>query len=446
MQKLRNEKGITLIALALTVFILSLISVPVLVNMTNINQFDRYADFKNDIDILRESISAAYYNKNIKEIGPKYEGDKTFLNGNQNGKNIKNVNDNDNYYAININKVNKNLPANMTELKNGEGNKKITDSATSYSSAETDDVYIINEQSKTIYYVRGVNYNGETYYRLNEEFSETDAGVVANVKVEGFNKTFTDIYRATAKIPVGYKVSSNPDEQIVSKGLVILDDNGNEFVWIPVQKVKKEDGTSVSIYYDRYEYGTQTAIALDVTSDSMKITNSNDTSNYFYETKDNFEATSAIENGGFYIGRYKTKTTVSRTSGSSNENTILNIKNGTYLYNYVTETEAKKLAEGFISSNSNVKSRLCSSYAWDTALKFIEQTLGKSSITTTGTNALNNINELNGNSFEWTTESCSNSSNTCTKRGGTSPSTRTYANSSSKDSDIGFRIALFLSI
>ena len=291
MQKLRNEKGITLIALALTVFILSLISVPVLVNMTNINQFDRYADFKNDIDILRESISAAYYNKNIKEIGPKYEGDKTFLNGNQNGKNIKNVNDNDNYYAININKVNKNLPANMTELKNGEGNKKITDSATSYSSAETDDVYIINEQSKTIYYVRGVNYNGETYYRLNEEFSETDAGVVANVKVEGFNKTFTDIYRATAKIPVGYKVSSNPDEQIVSKGLVILDDNGNEFVWIPVQKVKKEDGTSVSIYYDRYEYGTQTAIALDVTSDSMKITNSNDTSNYFYETKDNFEAT-----------------------------------------------------------------------------------------------------------------------------------------------------------
>ena len=168
MQRLKNEKGITLIALSITVFVLSLISVPILVNMTNVNQFDRYADFKTDIDILRESISIAYHNKEITDIGPTYNGDKAFLS--EDG--VKNVNDSDNYYVISIEKVNKNLPADMTELNFGEGNKKITDGETTYSSTETDDVYIINEQSRTIYYVKGVNYNGKKYYRLNEEFTK----------------------------------------------------------------------------------------------------------------------------------------------------------------------------------------------------------------------------------------------------------------------------------
>ena len=171
MQKLKNEKGITLVALAITVFVLSIISVPVLVNMTNINQFDRYAKFKDDIDILRESISIAYHNKSVTDIGQKYAGDITFLSGTQNGKNVKNVNDNENYYVISIEKVNEGLHTKMTELNYGTGNKKTTTNTGTYTSSETDDVYIINAQSKTIYYVRGVNYNGQKYYRLNEDFS-----------------------------------------------------------------------------------------------------------------------------------------------------------------------------------------------------------------------------------------------------------------------------------
>ena len=171
MQKLKNEKGITLVALAITVFVLSIISVPVLVNMTNINQFDRYAKFKDDIDILRESISIAYHNKEVTDIGPKYAGTTTFLSNKQNGKDVKNVNDSDTYYVISIEKVNEGLHADMTELNFGTGNKKSSTNTETYTSAETDDVYIINAQSKTIYYVRGIDYNGQKYYRLNEDFS-----------------------------------------------------------------------------------------------------------------------------------------------------------------------------------------------------------------------------------------------------------------------------------
>ena len=174
MQNKKSEKGITLIALAITVMVLSAISIPVIVNIPNISQFNKYTKFKNDIDILREGISIAYFDKDIKTIGPRYEGSLNFLSGSQNGQTIKNVNDNANYYVININIVNEHLKVNMNKLNYGEGNKNTgTDS---YSG--TTDVYIINEASRTIYYVKGIQYNGEKYYRLSEEFSNVGKAII----------------------------------------------------------------------------------------------------------------------------------------------------------------------------------------------------------------------------------------------------------------------------
>ena len=82
MRKLKNEKGITLIALVITVAVLSMISIPIVVNMTGMREFDKYAGFKEDIDILREAISIAFYDKDIGTIGPKYEGNKDFFEWN----------------------------------------------------------------------------------------------------------------------------------------------------------------------------------------------------------------------------------------------------------------------------------------------------------------------------------------------------------------------------
>lgn len=170
MQKLKNENGITLIVLVIIVIVLSLISIPVVINTTNITQFNKYSRFKEDIDNLRESVSVAFFDKEIKDIGPKYNGSVDFLKGMQNDQNVKNPNDNENYYVININEVNLYLTVNMTDLNNGSGNYGISEDEIAYTG--TDDVYIINEQSRTIYYVKGVQYNGYTYYRLSEKLSE----------------------------------------------------------------------------------------------------------------------------------------------------------------------------------------------------------------------------------------------------------------------------------
>ena len=450
MQKLKNEKGITLIALVITIAVLSIISVPVLVNMSNIKEFDTYSGFKEDIDILREAISIAYFDKDIGTIGPKYEGNLDFLNETQNEEKIKNENDNDVYYAININRVNEKLSVNMETLNNGAGNKSISSSDVKYSG--TNDVYIINEQSRTIYYVKGISYKEKTYHRLSEQFSTAEIGVEIGVEVKDFNKTYKDKDGNKAKIPVGYKVSEKENEQIISKGLVISDNNGNEFVWIPVQNFKLEKGKKVSIEFGRHTFGTQTENGRDAESESIKIKNGS-TNDYFYEIKNSFEAVSAIENGGFYIGRYVAGTTSARSSSSGTSEQV-NVKSGLNLYNYITKDDAVKLAEKF-STNEKVKSRLCSSYAWDTILKFIENTeyLTKSAtgtaISKTGSNSINNIYDFGYNTYEWTTESSSNSSSACTIRGGVSSSespTNRKQHSNSGDANTGFRIALFLNV
>ncbi len=456
MPKLKNEKGITLIALVITVAVLSIISIPVVINTKNVSQFEEYTKFKDDIDNLRESIGIAYFDKDIRTIGPKYEGSLQFLNETQNGLSIKNENDNNVYYAINIDRINENLVVDMNRLNNGNGNKNIGNIATVYSG--TDDVYIINEASRTIYYVKGVLYNGERYYRLYEEYSETSSGVTPGEIVGNFNKIYTDIYGAKAKIPVGYKVSTKPEEQVISKGLVILDNNGNEFVWVPVQEFKDENGQDIEVEFDRYKYGNQINNGINNESNSFTFKNNASDSYYFYEKEDNFEQLSVLENKGFYIGRYETGSQNARTAGSAQTAAI--IKKNISVYNYVTLEEAINLSQSFISNNKYLKSKLCSSYAWDTALKFIEKTGNVSYLTTvsagtslanTGTSTpINNIYDLAGNIYEWTTEKSSLSTATCTARGGlynkTDLAITRLARASAKSGDIGYRITLFLSV
>lgn len=95
-----------------------------------------------DIDILEERILIYYLdNGRLPIIGEKIN----FNHG-------INPNDNGIFYEIDLSKL-ENLYLNY-------GNKKTKE-----------DAYIINEQSHTIYYMQGVNYNNEKYYtrKLNYE-------------------------------------------------------------------------------------------------------------------------------------------------------------------------------------------------------------------------------------------------------------------------------------
>ena len=123
-------------------------------------------------------------------------------------------------------------------------------------------------------------------------------------------------------------------------------------------------------------------------------------------------------------------------------------------YNYVTRTQAISLAEGFKTQQGyKAKTKLVSSYAWDTTIAFIEKTVnnyGSSSsqgnykdksvtykditdeskpektkaenssllVATGQTTPVCNIYDMGGNVYEWTTESYSYTSFPYAERGG----------------------------
>ena len=274
-------------------------------------------------------------------------------------------------------------------------------------------------------------------------------------------------------------------EKYKGQTTVGTDLQGNQFVWIPVENIAD---------YKRTAYSRNVATGtIDSTTNSEQIKLFSSRSYYCTEALPADEKTSVETNKGFYIGRYEagdqesTNSKKLRASGASTSNTIT-VKAGQAPYNYVTITQAKSLAEGFSTKQkySSVKSKLVSSYAWDTAIAFIQKTNsdygssseegnyrnttftytgiadteknkqtkanGTSTLIPTGqTTAVNNIYDMGGNALEWTTESCSYTSYPYTYRGGSYADHSANLSAGSRDwnsgvasGDFGFRCTLYL--
>lgn len=171
MQKIKNEKGITLVILVVTVIVLALVSIPTTLKISEILKVNDIAKYKEDFTILEETVSEVYsldtefydnggtnYN-----IGPRY--------GEFNSTD-KNVNDQGDYYVIDVNKLNNDLynkTGSTMELLNFGKRNYAPDN---YSSQESEDVYIINGISRTIYYVKGFyNRNDGKIYRYPGKYT-----------------------------------------------------------------------------------------------------------------------------------------------------------------------------------------------------------------------------------------------------------------------------------
>ena len=176
------------------------------------------------------------------------------------------------------------------------------------------------------------------------------------------NYTYTDAEGNTAKIPAGFAVSNVEDENLVSKGLVIIGETGNEYVWIPCTEDTYKRDTTWGIENDPEDNPTL-AVKDELTLTGVIPSNDGLIKEVLNEIVKQVksEIASVKANGGYYIGRYEV----------GKENNVAVIKQNQEPYTNIKWSEAYELAKG-IDVGRKASSYLCSSYAWDTAIKFIQ--------------------------------------------------------------------------
>ena len=300
------------------------------------------------------------------------------------------------------------------------------------------------------------------------EPEEPERPLLGTIKEIQYNENIEakDSYGNIVWVPKGFKVveGSAGEEITVPNGVVIEDSAGNQFVWIPVGTVyKNEERTDKSIIklgrYTWDEDGTtpiiqQAAFAGDNPSDTSQTYNDTVTIPLRFQEltisrpgvassgTDALNATakdlagfvqSVSEHGGYYIARYE----ASYGSGSSisdwkplsqpstaNSTSSMNYTPGT-LWNFINQPNAAQVARNMYAENKDiegngvgVESDLINSYAWDTAIVYIQEMghnnyidysrdeTGNSSLMNTGEtgDVVCNIYDMAANTLEWTTE------------------------------------------
>ena len=300
----------------------------------------------------------------------------------------------------------------------------------------------------------------ETYEKQLDNLDEIRDEI--NGGSSGYVKKNTEVTYPDGKvwIPEGFRISKD-SASTVQGGVVIEDKDLNQFVWVPVATLADYKRTWYTGWSSFSDYS---------------------------EALPEDEKTSVERYKGFYIGRYEAgdkESTVAKTLRSSNDVTkTVTIKANQAPYNYVTRTQAVSLAEGFATKQGyKAKTKLVSSYAWDTTIAFIQKVnsdYGNSSeegnykdiafsytditgasktkeknssvlVPTGQTTPVCNIYDMGGNVWEWTTESSSSTYSPYAERGGgydngfaSFPAGLRYDGSVNANVDTGFRLTLFM--
>ena len=289
---------------------------------------------------------------------------------------------------------------------------------------------------------------------INKELSKTDN---TKLKDEKGNRIV---------VPAGFKIINGATT--VDKGIVIEDvtetaTKGSQFVWVPVGTITKADGTITEIKLNRYtfdENGIPTAQDDKIIDTYFQELEESNKGNTVAKSISDFK-TSALKNGGYYIGRYEARTATARSAAGNTLTQI--IEKGTEnVYNYVTQLQAAQLSQNMYNS-IKFTSDLMNSYAWDTAIVFIQNcgtnskysrqnSLNTGAVSQIGTNVdiQCNIYDMASNIMEWITETCINSERPCVVRGGHyydsnfGANTRDSSIISLSDDHVGFRTLLYL--
>ena len=394
---LKSQKGINLISLSIAVMIILVLTGMIIYNVKDNLKLEKLRNMQADIENLRDKVSSYY--AQYGEIPANKSIEYTNTQNIKNAGLISEAVDTGKFYVIDLSSM-----ENIT-LNYGEDYQKIKsgEATTSEEINALTDLYIINDASHNIFFVDGIEIDGETFYT---DYTKED------VDTKSADLKYVD----GVKIPDGfYYVGGTKDT-----GLVISDvpgddlDNskqGNQFVWIPVESKEdyQRDFSYPSYYSGSLEYTPEGSTFTDTGYLPERIQPETDTA----ESNEAAEREAVVNAGGFYLARFE--------AGKEGTDTLVSKKNMP-LWTDVTQQDAKSISKTMYN-NDSVKSALCSGIQWDMVMHFVDQKndgMGKifdvrvhdstrhiGSKVETGENnndKVQNIYDLEGNCYEWVAE------------------------------------------
>ena len=444
MKKYKNEIGITLIALIVTIIVLLILAAVSIATLTGENGI----------------LTRANESKTQTEIGEEEEAIKLAYNGVM----ADNLGD-----GVTAEQLENELQANGYNAT---------------ATGENPIVVTFGEPSNRVYEIdaSGNVVEAKPPVTLDQAKNDNILSETEDTKVQIGNEI--------VKVPAGFKVADDSGATI-DDGIVIIDapdgKEGNEFVWVPVSREKFDTE------FKREHFGIEEQKWWSGTF----VTDKASENNMYEPTADGEENSSEVEkmyrsvkyNEGFYVGRYEAGTTASSGTGKRGD---LVIQKGANVYNYIkwgnsiTDDTggAVELARSFAGENGykTVTSTLCYGVQWDAIMrwmqdvtnltggKYVEDSAGmgwysdnysndstgnadhKTGIDLNGgKNKVKNIYDLAGNVWEWTMESYDTGYRVF--RGGDyygsgsdCPASDRGSNHTSHDvyDSIGFRVTLYL--
>ena len=269
-------------------------------------------------------------------------------------------------------------------------------------------------------------------------------GNTSNVKEE-WQDTIASV-KYGVPIPKGFRYKEGTKDT----GLVIQDENENEFVWVPA---------------------TESTYAKDTSFDGVTPTGDDTLPNGITD-----ETADVVKYGGFYIGRYEAGIPENQSSIDGKSDSTSNVKGvpvskkDATVWTYIDYTNAKANSESMIS-NEYVQTGLLTGKAWDTVCHWIKsddelkdsRTYGNyhNSLAPANKNSgtkrtagfsenwkVKNIYDLAGNAWEWTSEARSSDfiiRGGSSGDGGDNPvSYRFTSDAFGTFGDLGFRSRLYI--
>lgn len=211
---IKNERGVTLVSLAVAIIILGIITTLLLYNVKDTKDIERVSNMYIDIEGISDRISNYYSRYGALPVTIDVTSD-PIVSGwiselqSENNEGPLGANDTGKFYVIDLNAL-ENLSLNY-----GSGFTKINGSTL----PEDKDVYVINENSHNIFYLHGIRVNNNGVIKMYYTNQEKDTEVVSTKYVDQI------------KIPEGFIFKSGNTKNDLKIEKIVTGGTNIEYTW-----------------------------------------------------------------------------------------------------------------------------------------------------------------------------------------------------------------------